>query len=247
MNKCRLCSTEAALQASHIIPQFAFRWLVRSSPTHGLRGLKVPNRRLQDGPTREFLCLSCEQMFAKWEGKFAARIFLPLHLNECRSFAYEAWGLKFAASVVWRVLAESMEHGQGCLTAKQLEATIAAEEAWRLFILDSREHPGEFEVHAVPLDINCVTAEGKATAFLNRYLLRAIDAEVIVGPKDVLVYAKLCRILLVGHVTVHDQSRWRCSQISLSRGILEYDVRYYLPSGVQQYMKPERKVGCRRA
>ena len=233
---CRLCQQDRPLQNSHIIPRFVSKWLLKSSPTRGLRDLHTPNRRREDTPTVPFLCSDCEGIFSPWESRFAAEIFLPLHLNQKNFFHYGSWGLKFAASVVWRVLTESLEHGPGRSTLEQSRVARVAEQTWRSFVLEKVRHPDRFEVHAIPLDVVSARHDAAVSPFLNRYLLRAAWAEVIIGKKEVLVYAKLCRILLVGHVIVEDQSRWRTSRLSVSHGTLDRDRGYYLPISLQEYM-----------
>ena len=236
MERCRLCQQDRPLQNSHIIPRFVSKWLLQSSPTHGLRDLSTPNRRREDTPTVRFLCSDCEGIFSPWESIFTAEIFRPLHLNDKNSFRYGSWGLKFAASVVWRVLAESLEHGPGRLTLEQSRVASVAEQTWRSFVLGKIRHPGRFEVHAIPLDVVSTRHDASVSPFLNRYLLRTAWAEVVTGKKDVLVYAKLCRILLIGHVIVENQSRWRPSRLSVSHGTLGRDNGYYLPVSLQKYM-----------
>lgn len=244
MTLCRLCQHERPLRDSHIIPRFVSKWLLESSPSHGLRDLETPNRRRQDAPTVPFLCSDCEQIFSLWESKFAARIFLPLHLNEGNTFEHEDWGLKFASSIVWRVLTESLEHGWGRFTPGQSLSATAAGQAWRAFLLGNTRHPGHFEVHAIPLNVVPVANGADVSPFLNRYLLRAADAEVVVGERDVLVYAKLCRILLVGHVVVERQAHWRQSRLSVARGIIGGDRDYYLPIALQRYMNQRARRGA---
>lgn len=226
------------------MPRFVSKWLRESSPTRGLRDLATPNRRRQDGPTVRFLCSDCEQVFSPWESRFAAQVFLPLHRNEGNAFAYDEWGLKFASSVVWRVLTESLEHGHGRLTPEQFRFASASGQAWRAFMLGNARHPGRFEVHAIPLDVVPATVDADVSPFLNRYLLRAADAEVVVGATDVLVYAKLCRILLVGHVVVERQAHWRQSRLSVARGTLGGGRNYYLPIALQKYMNQRAMRGA---
>jgi hypothetical protein len=119
MNLCRLCHQSDSLQDSHIVPRFVSKWLLESSPTRGLRDLATPNRRRQDLPTLPFLCSKCEQLLSRWESEFAAKLFLPLHRHEATPFRYGPWGMKFAASVVWRVLSQSLELGLGRFTPEQ--------------------------------------------------------------------------------------------------------------------------------
>jgi hypothetical protein len=188
-----------------------------------------------------FLCSGCEQVFSPWEGKFSERLFLPLHRNEGNSFTYGAWGLKFASSVVWRVLVESLEHGRGRLTAEQARFVDKAAQTWRAFLLGTVQHPGRFEVHAIPLDVVPPNIGPDVSPFINRYLIRSAEAEIVAGGKEVLVYAKLCRILLIGHVVVDAQARWRESRLSVAQGVLSAKRDCYLPIGLQQYMNQRAK------
>jgi hypothetical protein len=243
MSFCRLCQQDRPLRDSHIIPRFVSKWLLDSSPTGGLRDLATPNRRRQDIPTLPLLCADCEQIFSRWESTFAARLFFPLHRNEANSITYDSWGLKFASSIVWRVLTESLERGPGRLTLEQSRSASVAEQTWRAFILGTVRHPGRFEVHAIPLDIVSGNVGSEVSPFLNRYLLRSADAEVIAGAKNVLVYSKLCRILLVGHVVVENQTRWRASRLAVVQGTFGRDPDHYLPYGLQQYMN-QRAMRC---
>lgn len=244
MDFCRLCQQDRPLRDSHIIPRFVSKWLLETSPTRGLRDLTTPNRRRQDAPTMPFLCSNCEQVFSPWEGKFAELLFLPLHRNESDSFTYGTWGLKFASSVMWRVLVESLEHGRGRLTPEQARLAGVAAQTWRAFLLGKVRHPGRFEVHAIPLDVVPPNVGPDVSPFLSRYLLSSADAEVISGDKEVLVYAKLCRILLVGHVVVEAQARWRASRLSVAQGVLSANHDYYRPIGLQQYMNQRAKRGA---
>jgi hypothetical protein len=247
MNLCRLCHQNDSLQDSHIVPRFVSKWLLESSPTRGLRDLATPNRRRQDLPTLPFLCSECEQLLSRWESEFAAKLFLPLHRNEGTTFRYGSWGMKFAASVVWRVLSQSLEHGLGRFTPEQYRVSMVAEKAWRAFLHGTVRHPGQFEVHAIPLDVVSLPAGSDVSPFLNRYLIRAIDAEAVSRQDEVLVYAKLCRILIIGHVMVPEQRRWRPSRLCVESGRFGGTVDYYLPAGLQSYMNQRAMQGAEAA
>lgn len=243
MAPCRLCKQERELRDSHIIPHFVTKWLLESSPTRGLRDLTTPNRRRQDSIKLPFLCDGCEQLLSRWETKFAERVFLPLHQNAGRTFEYDAWALKFACSVVWRVSVESLDRGYGRLSADQISAATCAEETWRAFLLGGIPHPSRFEVHAIPLDV--VRGDGPGVSpFLNRYLLRAADGEVVLGTTEVLIYAKLCRVLLIGHIVVTDRARWRSSRLAVGQGVLDLDRNYYVPNALQWYMNRRAMRGA---
>ena len=100
-------------------------------------------------------------------------------------------------------------------------------------------------MHAIPLVVVSLAAGSDVSPFLNRYLVRAIDAEVVSRQNEVLVYTKLCRLLIIGHVVVAGQRRWRASRLCVDRGTFGGAVDYYLPSGLQQYMNQRAMLGPR--
>ena len=61
-------------------------------------------------------------------------------------------------------------------------------ETWREFMLDMRPHPGDFEQHLLPLDaLESANVPGMPTN-MNRYVLRAVDMDVVTGERTALVY-----------------------------------------------------------
>jgi hypothetical protein len=236
MGQCRLCHREAELQESHILPRFVWKWLKDSSPTGHLRGSQTPNRRIQDGQKDYLLCWDCEQRFARWEREFASQVFLPLHQNTATEFKYGSWGLQFAASVVWRVLVFLRQSGLNHLTGAQQSDADRAERRWREFLTGAAVSPGSQEVHLIPLDVIEKASGGKLSPFMNRYLLRAAHSDVLAGSRSVLVYAKLCRVLLLGFVQVPELGAWRSSRLAVKRGHLGAPITYTVPGGLYDHM-----------
>src|SRR5687767_12163676 len=101
---CRLCQKHANLQESHIIPKFAYQWLIKSSGGGYLRNTAEPNKRVQDGIKRNLLCHDCEQIFSQSESDFSKKLFYPYVSNSGKIFKYEKWLLNFCVSLSWRIL-----------------------------------------------------------------------------------------------------------------------------------------------
>src|SRR3974390_2127748 len=106
---CRLCGREAELLFSHMIPAFVFRWVRESSGGGYLRFAQEPNKRVQDGLQLELLCGECEGRIGRFEDQFARRLFYPYVADGGLRVRYGPWLLKFAASLVWRVLVVTQE------------------------------------------------------------------------------------------------------------------------------------------
>src|SRR6185437_16000526 len=99
LNNCRLCGQMAALQESHILPAFVFKWLKETSATGFLRFGQEPNKRVQDGMKRNWLCSPCETRLNLWETQFATNIFHPVNDDDGPRVEYGDCLLKFCASI----------------------------------------------------------------------------------------------------------------------------------------------------
>src|SRR5215471_12695090 len=88
---CKLCGNIQPLEESHVIPNFVFKWLKASAAIPFMRFGAQPNRRIQQGFTRYWLCRSCEEKFNVWETKFANELFYPLVKGETDQAKYEDW------------------------------------------------------------------------------------------------------------------------------------------------------------
>ena len=54
--QCRLCGAVSELQESHVLPAFIYRWLRDTSANGHMRSGEMPNKRIQDGHKRYWLC-----------------------------------------------------------------------------------------------------------------------------------------------------------------------------------------------
>jgi len=166
----------------------------------------MPNKLEQDGPKQRLLCHDCEELFSKWERPFAEKVFRPLHLSETPRFGihYDGeWALKFSTSISWRVL--QWLHNQQALnhlTDEQLTQSQSALATWAAFLLGCKNSVLPHEQHALLFDvIENNHTDQKLSPFLNRYLTRAFEANVIRWKSDVLTYAKMGRLLMLGYIS----------------------------------------------
>lgn len=107
---CQLCGeTYPKLNQSHIVPKLVYKRIKKhtSSRFRDLNRITLP---LQDGEKHEMLCDSCEEIFSKFETKFAAEFFDPYrHNGKFTSKDFSAgWLGNYIASVSWRILRDDL-------------------------------------------------------------------------------------------------------------------------------------------
>lgn len=242
---CRLCRNEADLQLSHILPAFVYRWLRESSGNGFIRTNQEPNKRVQDGEKRPWLCVSCEQCFSRSEAAFASRLFHPYLENSGAIRQYSGWLMHFCVSVSWRVLIyyRDQEHLSDW-EPEALQRVDEAEQAWRAFLLGQTENPGAFQQHLLPLD-EIASVTGDLPQNINRYLLRAVHLDFVRGSKSLITYAKLGRFMILGFVHEPNLDHWKGTKVNANEGILG-PRKYVLPHGFGEYLK-EKAVKMREA
>ncbi|MEE9130848.1 MAG: hypothetical protein V3T84_12575 [Phycisphaerales bacterium] len=138
---CRLCSSDPAIENSHVISKFVFRAIKSDSPTGFFRNPNNPNRRLQDGDKFRLLCATCEQRFGEAEREFATNIFSPFHNTDQDHFSYGPWLHYYMTSLAWRTLILDLPGLEA--DAANPRATVAklaaAAETMRLYLLGGNE------------------------------------------------------------------------------------------------------------
>jgi hypothetical protein len=233
---CALCSKEKELQLSHIIPCFVFKWLKASSVTGHFRHGETINKRAQDGDKVYLLCRDCEQLLGRNEDIFAKEIFIPLHKDESIE-QYGPWLLKFSTSVSWRVLT----YFKNYLDLKHFPENLLmsvddALRTWQAFLLNELSTPGDYEQHILPFRglIGNYSGPDMPSNF-NRYVLRSVDIDVACSKTEAFVYAKMCRLLLIGFIEMDHKERWRDTKVHLDHGNLEKE-HYKVPATVSNFM-----------
>jgi hypothetical protein len=239
---CALCKNERELRCSHFIPAFVYRWLKESSGTGYLRFSQSPNQRIQDGLKKDFLCGDCESLLNEFETEFANKIFYPLHKNEQLRlsqgpwFNYKSWCMKFAVSVSWRCLMLARELGLSHFSEAQRSLVDDALEAWRLFLLDKVEHPGQFEQHMVMLDHLADHTCTDLPSNFNRYLLRAVELQPIRTGGSAFIYVKMCRIMIFGFIQETEMRWWKGTKLRVRNGQIG-GANVALPNPLLGYLK----------
>lgn len=220
MPTCQLCHEDREIRQSHIIPKFVFDFVKRTSATGYMRMGTEPNRRVQDGRKHRLLCHGCEQLFSGWEGSFAKYVFHPYSVNTSAVIDYGPWLCKFLVSVSWRVLLfYKLEGHLDEMPTLHRGSFEKALEAWREFLLDIRPHPGVFEQHLLPLDTLKSANVPGMPSYINQYILRAVDMDIVMRERTIAVYWKLPRFVVLGLVVnTEPRSSWGGTRAAVKRG-----------------------------
>lgn len=233
---CRLCGQTEDLQESHILPAFVFKWLKETSATGFIRFGQEPNRRVQDGYKKPWLCISCERQLNGWETPFATNIFHPLNEDGSRRVLYREWLLKFCVSVSWRVLSMLREDaGLKHFSQDQRNTANQALETWSQFLFDKLPHPGRFEQHLLPVDAIAHFSGEDLPANINRYLLRTVDVDAVRGEKTTFVYSKIGKFIILGFIDVTYPKQWVGTKVHVREGVIGSPT-YTLPQQFGDYL-----------
>jgi hypothetical protein len=143
--------------------------------------------------------------------------------------------MKFAASVSWRILTYFSQLGLKHFSVEQQQAAKAALATWRSFLLDKAENPGSHELHMILLDRladhTCVNLPKN----FNRYLVRSVEPDVVRGRESIFVYAKMCRVLVIGFIQTNAKERWIGTKLRVRKGEIG-GKNYVLPSQLLKYL-----------
>lgn len=199
-----------------MFPQFVIRWMKKTG-TGYLRSIETPNLRKQDGPTERWLCSGCEQRFSTTENYFASEIFYPFVESSSFSFTYDARLLRFLVSVLWRII-----HGNLGRAIRENDPFLgdirAAEEEWRLFLLETQPLLRFAHVHLFLSDLSDESPPG--VPYFNTHCTRALDGVVITDTPLRFVYAKLARFMCLGMLSPYDERKWVGTRVKDDTGIL---------------------------
>jgi hypothetical protein len=237
---CKLCDNKNELLKSHIIPNFVYKWLKKTSGTDFLRYGEDPNRRVQDGFKPYYFCEKCEEKFSKWERAFNNHIFAPLNNDKIGPYKYLDWLLKFAVSISWRNLIFAIDQGE---LPKELDnkAHIALD-MWKRFLNNESPNPCKHQQHMIVL--NEVTGgAGNIPTNINRYILRTVARGIYSINSKTYVYTKMGKILLIGFIEYHKPRRyWNGSQIHAKKGILESNMSVLPPEEIGFFLSRAEKL-----
>ena len=189
---CALCLRVSDLQASHITPKFAVRFIKRHSALERSRLLHYDLQVAQDSTRRRMLCSACEQALGRDEQRFQSRLLTDDYLFSGTPVVYEEWMLRFVAGLMFKVIVEHQDH----LGLAQPRALSPAREALREYLR------GHSPTTRYPLLHACVGLEDagrfvRAGGRLNQYehyMTGAVDHTVVAASNHrslVAVYAHI--------------------------------------------------------
>lgn len=73
----------------------------------------------------------------------------------------------------------------------------------------------------VPVDLIDSAENLKLPKNFNRYLARAVEIDVAANTNSAFVYAKMCRLILLGFIERPRSPRWRGTRIAMKQGVIE--------------------------
>ncbi|WIX32776.1 hypothetical protein QO259_18540 [Salinicola sp. JS01] len=107
---CKFYNKREAIENSHVIPSYIYKWLKDTSPTGYLRATSEPNKREQDGSKSPLLCKECERDFSEHENFFKKEIFSKVanYRDPCPERLEVSESSKICIYIIaWRVLADA--------------------------------------------------------------------------------------------------------------------------------------------
>jgi hypothetical protein len=232
---CRLCGEPGELQESHVIPSFVYKWLKETSATGFLRFSDAPNKRVQDGYKEHWLCLPCEQRLNVWETQFATDVFHPLSMDGGQRVKYEAWMMKFCASISWRALLKIQESDLAHFAPSQKVTVNQALDVWSKVMLDKLPHPGRYEQHLLPLDSIVEDSSGALPANINRYIQRTVGMDAVRSESTAFVFTKMSKFLVLGFIEVPHPRQWVGTKIHVRAGTVGM-TSYSVPIQLRDYL-----------
>ncbi len=233
---CRLCNCPSILRDSHVVPSFVFRQHKKTSATGYLRYGQSPNRRVQDGIRKKWLCDGCEARLSLWEDVFARKVFHPLIANPGQTISYREWMARFCVSVSWRVLLHYAEEDQlKHLTPSQAALAENALAHWAAFLRGEEPSSGPYDQHFISIDAVVPAEPSQPPANLTRYVRRSIDLDIPSNGDEVFVYAKLMKFLVIGFIKIDYVNEWIGTRVDEKKGRVGMGS-FEAPIGLGQYI-----------
>jgi hypothetical protein len=228
---------------SHIIPRFVLDWQKKHLPGR-LRNSQTPNKRVQDYVKGPLLCHDCEERFSEWETKFRDRIFAPVHRGELatRALPYGRWAVCFAMSVSWRVATFLREEtGFPAHTDDERSRVLAAMNRWRQYLVGETRDPGSHVHHLLPLTVLVDHSVPGLSPFMNRYIVSAVDMDLVRSNVRIFAYAKLGQILLFSSIREDYPEHWRETALS-HQGQIAASTSGRIPAEVIRYISEKASL-----
>ncbi len=103
------------------------------------------------------------------------------------------------------------------LSDAQQAAMESALGRWRDVLLGRQPHPERHAQYLYPVGLIKSASQASVSPSQNRYFLRTIQIDVLVGVERMVVFSKLGRLVLIGFVTPPDRA-WRGWRVRVRKG-----------------------------
>ena len=243
--ECKLCGIFEELEESHIVPAFVFRHIRETGLIHrgGLRFSDQPNKVVQQGEKRRWLCRACETLFSKDERKFSEAIFKPANAGRQPRLVYGPELLRFCVSLSWRTLLRYQEMENDVtkhrpisdLGSSDQNRISIAEMQWREYLIGKRSDPGRFIQHICVMSEFDSSNTGMSIG-INKYILRATHQDILSGRFGVAVYTKIPSIAVFGMIRDDEPEYWDKTEVRQTGGTLPWNEAVRLPYRFRTYL-----------
>lgn len=129
------------------------KFVIRNSKKRSLGDFRIvgsPNKLVQDSEKHYMLCKKCEELFSKYEVKFANSIFHPYKNKNVKEFNYDSDIYYFVTSVSWRSLyldiCDFVKDYEN-IDINILEFLIGKEKEMKEYLLGEKNNIEKFEHH----------------------------------------------------------------------------------------------------
>ena len=104
-------------------------------------------------------------------------------------------------------------------------------------MLDEISNPGSYEQHLLPVNLVENIGFPDPPPNLNRYLVRAIDIDVVTDEQETIVFTKMCKIIVAGFIDRKGARRWHNTKVRAKRGTFQVgNQQYKLPGSFGNYL-----------
>lgn len=193
--KCALYGLDCDLQESHILPKFAYRYLIETGSRY-MRRIVEPSKRLQDGIKIPLLSKNAETEFSKRETYFKNEIFDYVVKVDEGSFKYDERLYYFIVSILWRVVQFIKQKGFHQLSLNEKRSVLNAEMVWREY-LKGEVPPSKFNKVYLNISGKRIKDYNFDSGDIDYYMTRITDFTIIKNARGsyLAIYAKFGRFI----------------------------------------------------
>lgn len=227
MKLCKYCKEREAIENSHIIPSFVYKWLKDTSPTGFIRSTDKPNKRKQDGLKSPLLCIECEKEFSEIENSFKKEIFSKLanYRKPCPELLRISESARKCIYVIaWRVLADSYYFPKEHQYTKE-EFNKFLEFLDEIKELIEGKKSKKFRTHLIPCTREVLTRL-KLPKIDWHYYERSVGAEPRIWDnwERFLIYIKIPFTIISFEIVPNDSDAWSGTQIDDADSIVLTEI-----------------------